>query len=180
MSSFTNADGAPIPVTDDQSVFTVCSRDDVWHGGHSCCYLEWVENKLAVMDFYDLVTPGHGRVQLRQMGIQRFKKRKVKYDEVDDELRHIATTKHHSYAINTDQTIRMMQAFQRFEGKVADGRYVYSFPGGKLGRALGALKGQRGVNCADLILKILNEAGIANVSDNFVNTPRYASGSSNR
>lgn len=76
--------------------------------------------------------------------------------------------------------MRLEAAFQNFDRKNTKGRYVYSKPGGLLGRAIGALSGQRGVNCAELVMKMMHDAGIAYVQDKLFNTPRYASGSSNR
>lgn len=181
VSSFTNEDGLPIVVKPDTAVFTVCARDDMKTGGHAYCYIETFTGQKVEMIRWDLVTPGHGRIQLSTEAIQVIRLGAPdNINEVDNELRHYDTTKHHSYHITADQADRLVVAFDKFNEKVRNGRYVYSLPGGLLGRVLGALSGQRGVNCADLIFKLLNDAGIVHVEDKLFNTPRYAAGSSKK
>jgi hypothetical protein len=179
-SSFTNSDGIPFVIDEQKAVFTVCSRADMKTGGHAYCYVERIQSGLAEMIRFELVTPGHGRVQLSQSRIQNKRISGQGLEDADYELRHLATTKHHSYPISAHQATRIVGAFMKFDQKNARGRYVYSKPGGLLGRAMGALTGQRGVNCADLVMKMMSDAGIAYVQDKLFNTPRYASGSSNR
>lgn len=78
---------------------------------------------------------------------------------------------HRSYELNNEQRDRLRHAIQRFSNKAAAGKYVYWSPGGGLGRVF-SLPGRRAVNCADFVLKVLNEAGVGNRYSLLFNTPK--------
>ena len=182
ISHFQSEIGTPMVIDENNAVYTICAREDMKTGGHATCYLEWMEdNGLAEMRKYHLTTPGYGRVQLNSVNVQVLNDPKwEKIDIADKMLEHLDSTKYHSYQISREQVSMLNDSFLRFMVKNLGGRYAYSLPGGKLGRILQFLKGKRGVNCADLTLKLLNDAGISNVGDKLINTPRYSAGSSNR
>lgn len=82
----------------------------------------------------------------------------------------LAVSRHRSYVIDAQQRDRVIQAVVKFARKNNEGRYAYFKPGGGLGR-IGYFGGKRGVNCADFVLKILNESGVGNRYSLLVNTP---------
>lgn len=180
VSSFTNADGKPLTIDQNHAVFTICSRNDVKTGGHAYCYLEHMEHGAFRMIRYDLSTPGWGKISLSSDCIQTLTDDRIVTNNIKKELRYYNTTKHHSYQISKGQAKAVMYSFKKFKKKNDNKRYVYSLVGGNIGRVMHYLRGKRGVNCADMTLKLLRDANIAVVHDRWINTPRFAAGSSNR
>lgn len=166
ISHFVNGNNIPLVVDDRHAVFTVCCRSDVKFGGHAFCIMEWFEYGSRRQSRYDLLTSGSGRIQLHEARIKT-----SNWDVIENRME---TTKHHSYQLSYPQARAVNAAFMKFKGKSERGRYVYCKEGGVLGRVLGVFTGQRGVNCADLVIKILNDAGITKVLDNLYNTPKFA------
>jgi hypothetical protein len=82
----------------------------------------------------------------------------------------IAGTNHRCYDASTFQRDALLRAVDRFSNKMGNGRYSYAATGGVLGW-IGSLPGQRGINCADFIIKVLNEAKIANRKYGLVDLP---------
>jgi hypothetical protein len=79
-------------------------------------------------------------------------------------------THHKSYIITAAQSAAVITAARRFEVKANNGRYIYHQQGGIKAR-LSSRPGTRAVNCADFVIKILREAGIANLGYKWVSTP---------
>jgi hypothetical protein len=96
--------------------------------------------------------------------------------EVNEESRDRGTTLHYqSFVVTNEKIYAVVAAVSRFEAKVARGRYTYRLAGGTLGW-LTTRPGKRGVNCADFCIKILKEAGIADLGSKFINTPKRVAG----
>ena len=193
-SSFKNADGVPLTIDQANAVFTICSWEKDRNGkrnrtgGHASCYLEYVDrNKSGRFEFrmtrYDLWLAGHGKVTIRTDDVQTFYYHD-KASTIEGLVQKLdgykENMKHHSYRITLAQAHAVQQSVDKFVRKIKSKRYVYSLAGGHLGRVTNFLRGKRGVNCADFTLKILSDADIAVVHDKLINTPRFASGSSNR
>lgn len=182
ISSFLDSAGQVMIVDKDNAVFTAACRNDMATGGHAACFLEYQSNEnVASMYKYDIVSPGGGKIQLRKMEVQDFQLDIKGYDndQVNAFLKHINTMKYHSYRITRVQANAVMDSIKRFQKKIETKRYVYSQPGGVLGSIFSTI-GHRGINCADFVIKIINDAGIAHVNNKLYNTPRFAAGSSNR
>lgn len=172
VSHFVNSDNIPFAIDQNNAVLTVCCRSDTRDGSHAFCILEWFDYSGRKQTKYDLTTPGFGRVQLNESSVTA-----TRWDILEGRM---GTTKHHSYRLNHRQARAVDAAFQKFKQKNAGGRYVYCREGGALGRVLNVFKGQRGVNCADLVIKILNDAGIVKVLDGLYNSPKYAASGKGR
>ncbi|HEX3877486.1 MAG TPA: hypothetical protein VHW24_10900 [Bryobacteraceae bacterium] len=78
---------------------------------------------------------------------------------------------HHSYIVNHDRMTRVKAAIQEFKRKAEEtGRYTYVAPGGALGFMFSKV-GQRGVNCADFVIKVLEKANVAKLGSGLFNSP---------
>jgi hypothetical protein len=81
-----------------------------------------------------------------------------------------ADSHHKSYVLTKAETIRLLMAVDKFADKARGGRYPYLKAGGALGYVF-SKAGHRAVNCADFVIKVLNDAGIANVGYRLWDTP---------
>ena len=80
-----------------------------------------------------------------------------------------------SFVVTNAEIDAVLKEARKFEARVADGKYVYRLAGGRLGK-ISTLPGQRGVNCADFCIGVLEGARIANLEDKLFNTPRRVAG----
>lgn len=67
-----------------------------------------------------------------------------------------------SFVINNEQRAEIPKEAIRFDLKVMADRYLYRHPGGAIGW-MSTHRGQRGINCADFVIKIRKSAGVADI-----------------
>lgn len=79
-------------------------------------------------------------------------------------------THHACYILNAAQSQDVLTAARRFKTKAERGRYIYHQEGGIKAR-LSSRPGLRAVNCADLVIKVLREANVAQLGYKWVSTP---------
>jgi len=163
-------------ISDDLQVLTVRSGSQ-GDGGHVTMYLEMTE---------PLVAGGVGTQQIELTAMEGNPEPIITIKHVQlgnaqgqlvmDNLdakrgpAELLKTHHNCYKVTADQSARVLAAAKRFQTKAKSGRYVYHRQGGIQAR-LATRPGTRGVNCADFVIKILNEAGIANLGYKYTSTP---------
>ena len=155
-----------------------------WTGGHASMWLEHFESdnaSLGETKMIDLIAFGSEiqiNIEIAQVGLTNaILDNDWSYQNTDTTFKGLPKTQvqliksnHRTYDITSAQRDAVLTAVARFARKVSKGRYVYSLVGGGLGRVF-SLPGRRGINCADFILKILNETGIGNRYSLPFNTP---------
>ena len=175
-SSFLSMNDHVQGISDAVQVLTVRSGS-VGTGGHVTMYLETTEplvpggvstRKLELTAVEGLAQPiiALNHVQLSNAHGE------LVIDNLDSKRgpAELLRTHHKCYKITAAQSADVLTAARRFEEKVNSGRYIYHQQGGIKAR-LGSWPGTRGVNCADFVIKILREAGIANLGYKWVSTP---------
>lgn len=155
-----------------------------WTGGHSSMWLEHFENDnpaLGETKMIDLIAFGSEiqiNIEVAQVGLTNavldndwsYRNTDATFKGLPKSQVKLIQSNHRSYDITSAQRNALLVAVNRFARKVSEGRYVYSLVGGGLGRVF-SLPGRRGVNCADFVIKILNETGIGNRYSLPFNTP---------
>jgi len=166
----------------DNYLLTVLSGSS-WSGGHAAMFLEHFDAyNLPETLMIDLISFGGGSIQINieqaQVGLSTsiidctytLANTNETHTGMPKSQERLVHSHHRSYYINAKDRDRFMTAVRRFARKVDDGRYVYVTPGGLLGR-IGSGIGKRGINCADFVIKVLNESGIANRYNTLFTTP---------
>lgn len=174
-SSFMDLDDPGGEITPEQAVVTVLSGSQ-GDGGHVSLFIEMVEPNhtfsLKTM-MLDLTTANQvdpaitiGTAQIVNTNGALIKQNLPK----DGDPVKLNQSHHASYTTTTVKAMAVIAAAERFRQKVAAGRYSYHREGGIKAR-LSTLPGTRAVNCADFVIKILNEAGVAKLGYRYRSTP---------
>ncbi len=182
MSEFPPVRGIETPVEDNHSVIASTSYGGMT-GGHSAMYLEYMDGDDAIVYKIHLTAGLGGSEQAESTGSGSSASHGVneinidiEEKEVNEEHRDRGTTLHYqSWVITNAQFNAFLSAVEKFRNKVAMGRYSYRLAGGAVGW-ISTRPGKRGVNCADFIIKVLKEAGIANLGSKLINTPKRVAG----
>lgn len=177
-SSFLNE----VEVKRDQAVITVLSGSSF--GGHASMYVEYQPRregfpKMLKCDLGTVDGSRDGRVWTNKIPVQYIENGEIMSTNLPKMTNNntpvagtsgLESAHHHSYVVDDTQTSRFLDAVDRFEQKAKGGRYLYSKPGGALG-AIFSKPGRRALNCADFVIKVLNEAGIADIGYRLFDTP---------
>jgi hypothetical protein len=189
-SAFPNAQGVRAVIAKNSGQATVASYKSLT-GGHAMMYLEYIdETGFLVTRKVHLVAGLGGSQQAESAGsgssasgtgineieildeekgvFHPSSKDAVDEDRADDYY-------YTGYPMTDAQRASLDAAIRRFIAKNAKGRYTYRIAGGVIGRLTTARK-TRGVNCADFIIKVLDEAGIAHIKSKIFNTPSRVAG----
>jgi hypothetical protein len=183
-SEFPRVQGVPEPLFANNAVVAAASYQGLT-GGHAALYLEQIEpSGDAVLTKIHLTAGAEGSGTAETAGSGSFasgstgslsididieeKERNV--DTPDDDHRG-SYLRYQSYVITDASVTSLKFAANRFKFKNNNGRYRYRLGGGAVGWLL-TRPGTRGVNCTDFVIKILKEAGIANIKNAIVNAPR--------
>jgi hypothetical protein len=162
LSSFCEDGKADLVVTGGRAVVTICADSASGTGDHARVWVEYADSDtVAHMWELDLTEDG-GNVKVRISDRQAGDTHPEWFDRDRGE--------HLSLRTSRDEGLAVVAAARRFDRKALAGRYIYSHPGGLIGR-LFTRSGKRGVNCADFVVKILEEAGVVVFSPCPVNLP---------
>jgi len=174
-------------ITPNNYVVSAFAQDN-FTGGHAELYVEELEDDItpasAIATMIHLTASHSGKVYINIHVCQT-------YNAIEHKMEHFAHEnlpdwtpatywddhdgRARTYRATRDQVDRVKQAAHRFRNKnVNANRYYYSLPGGLLGRiggGISTLGNKRGVNCADFLIKILNESGLAHRKSLLFNMP---------
>jgi hypothetical protein len=165
-SEFPNEQGVHMPIVFERGQVTVASLKDAFAGGHSVMYLEYINGLgSAVTRKIDLIYNDAGNPQIRDHA-----------PEIDTvSSTRAAHYNYKGYPMTLSQQLMLFAEVRRFTAKAQNGHYLYRVAGGAIGRII-TPPGKRGVNCADFIIKVLNDAGIARIRSSIFNTPARVAG----
>ncbi|WP_426956883.1 hypothetical protein [Muricoccus radiodurans] len=183
-SEFPNAQGVRRPIVANSGQVTVASYKSLT-GGHSMMYLEFIDIMgFAVTRKIHLLAGLGGSQSAESTGSGSSASGSgINEIEIEDEEtevnkesdRRAADYYYTGYPMNDAQRASLEAAVLRFKTKNANGRYTYRLAGGVIGRLTTRPK-TRGVNCADFIIKVLDEAGITRIKSKIFNTPSRIAG----
>lgn len=163
-SEFPNDQGVRKSIVRDGGQVTVASFKSLT-GGHSMMYLEFIDIMgFAVTRKIHLLAGPNG-IEIEDQET-----------EVNQESDCRANDYYYkSYTLTDAQRAGVEAAALRFKAKNANGRYTYRLAGGTIGRLTTRPK-TRGVNCADFVIKVLDEAGVTRIKSKIFNTPARIAG----
>ena len=151
-------------------------------GGHAAIYMEGLLNGTPQFWKVHLTAGVEGSQRLEMTGSgssasgSGTNKIDINYEQLESEYHGRSEHLHYqSWEISNNQWNAVIAAAERFRNKAEAGRYTYRLAGGVAGW-LSTMPGKRGVNCADFCIKILKEAGIANLGNSLINTPKRVAG----
>jgi hypothetical protein len=183
-SEFPNSQGMRVRIAPNHGQVTVASYKSLT-GGHSMMYLEYIdEMNFAVTRKLHLLAGLGGSQQAESTGSGSSASgsgtNQIVIEDEEKEVNKESDTRsadyhYTSYPMTDAQRQALDAAALRFKSKVDNGRYRYRLAGGVIGR-LTTLPKTRGINCADFIIKILKEAGIARIDSKVINTPARIAG----
>jgi hypothetical protein len=183
-SEFPNSQGVRASIVPNGGQVTVASYKSLT-GGHSMMYLEFIDTMgFAVTRKIHLLAGLGGSQEAESTGSGSSASGSgVNEIEIEDEEtevnkesdRRANSYYYTSYPMTDGQRAALEAAVLRFKTKNANGRYSYRIAGGVIGRLTTRPK-TRGVNCADFLIKVLDEAGIARIKSKIFNTPSRIAG----
>ncbi|WP_237216967.1 hypothetical protein [Falsiroseomonas oryziterrae] len=189
-SAFPDSKGTRAPIVKNRGQATVASYKSLT-GGHAMMYLEYLDEMgFLVTRKVHLVAGLGGSQRAEAVGsgssASGFGANEIEILDEEKGVFHPGSKDapeedrsddyyYTAYPMTDAQRASLDAAIRRFIAKNAKGRYTYRIAGGVIGRLTTAPK-VRGVNCADFIIKVLDEAGIAHIKSKVFNTPSRVAG----
>jgi len=183
-SEFPNSQGTRMAIVAGNGQATVASYKSLT-GGHAMLYLEFIDVMgFAVTRKIHLLAGLGGSQQAESAGSGSSASGSgINQITIEDEETDVGRESdrrnndyyYQGYPMTDAQRAALEAAVLRFKTKVNAGRYSYRIAGGVIGR-LTTRPGTRGINCADFIIKILEEAGITRIKSEIFNSPARIAG----
>lgn len=182
-SEFPDADGNRRRIDRDEGQATIASFRSLT-GGHAMLYTEYLDTRgNAITRKIHLLAGLGGSAGAESTGSGSSATGGTNEIEIQEEAKSFneesdvraGSFYYTGYPMTSGEREALNAAVRRFKVKVANGRYTYRLAGGVIGR-LTTRPSMRGVNCADFLIKVMAEAGIATISSRFFNSPSRIAG----
>lgn len=183
-SEFPDGAGVRMAIAKNSGQVTVASYKSLT-GGHSMMYLEYIDEMGFAVTRKIHLTAGLGGSQQAEStgsgssasgsGINEITIEDEETEVNKESDRRANDYYYKGYPMSDGQRATLEAAVLRSKTKNTNGRYKYRIAGGVIGR-LTTLPKSRGVNCADFIIKVLDEAGITKIKSKIFNTPSRIAG----
>jgi hypothetical protein len=183
-SEFPDSKGVRAKIAKNNGQATVASYKSLT-GGHAMLYLEYIDVMGFAVTRKIHLTAGLGGSQQAESvgsgssasgsGINEITIEDEETEVNKESDRRANDYYYTGYPMSDNQLHKLEAAVLRFKSKNDNGRYVYRIAGGVIGRLTTRPK-TRGVNCADFIIKVLDEAGITKIKSKIFNAPSTIAG----